>query len=95
MGAPVAATDPGFDGRQETLTYVLSGTDDDRDFDIDSGTGQIRVKAALDYEATGGRTLLGNGQSYGPVRRKCRNTCDYHGYERGRSPDNHGGKHLR
>ena len=56
VGAPVAATDPGFDGRQETLTYVLSGADDDRDFDIDSGTGQIRVKAALDYEATGGST---------------------------------------
>ena len=55
VGAPVTATDPGFDGRQETLTYVLLGADG-RDFDIDSGTGQIRVKAALDYEATGGRT---------------------------------------
>ncbi len=55
VGASVTATDPGFDGRQETLTYVLSGADD-RNFDIDSGTGQIRVKAALDYEATDGGT---------------------------------------
>ena len=47
VGAPVTATDPGFDGRQETLTYVLSGGSD---FDIDSGTGQIRVKDALNYE---------------------------------------------
>ena len=49
VGAPVTATDPGFDGRQETLTYVLTGGSD---FDIDSGTGQIRVKAELDYEDT-------------------------------------------
>ena len=56
VGSPVTATDPGFDGRQETLTYALSGSADDRDFDIDSGTGQIRVKAALDYETTGGST---------------------------------------
>ena len=47
VGAPVTATDPGFDGRQETLTYVLSGGGD---FDIDSGTGQIRVRDELDYE---------------------------------------------
>ena len=49
VGAPVTATDPGFNGRQETLTYVLTGGSD---FDIDSGTGQIRVKAELDYEDT-------------------------------------------
>ena len=55
VGAPVTATDPGIDGRQETLTYVLSGAGG-RDFDIDSGTGQIRVKAALDYEDTVRRT---------------------------------------
>ena len=55
VGAPVTATDPGFDGRQETLTYALSGGGS-RDFDIDSGTGQIRVKAALNYEDTGRRT---------------------------------------
>ena len=54
VGEPVTATDPGFDGRQETLTYALTvgGTD----FDIDSGTGQIRVKAALDYEDTAQNT---------------------------------------
>ena len=53
VGAPVTATDPGFDGRQETLTYVLSGGSD---FDIDSGTGQIRVRDELDYEDTARRT---------------------------------------
>ena len=55
IGAPVAATDPGIDGRQETLTYALSGGDASN-FDIDSGTGQIRVKAALDYEDAGSLT---------------------------------------
>ena len=55
VGAPVAATDPGPDGRQETLTYALGGTDAGS-FDIDSGTGQIRVKDALDFDqATGGK----------------------------------------
>ena len=53
VGAPVTATDPGFDGRQETLTYVLSGGSD---FDIDSGTGQIRVRDELDYEDTSRQT---------------------------------------
>ena len=53
VGAPVTATDPGFDGRQETLTYVLSGGSD---FDIDSGTGQIRVRDELDYEDEARRT---------------------------------------
>ena len=55
VGAPVAATDPGIDGRQETLTYTLSGADS-RDFEIDSGTGQIRVKAELNYEDDGKET---------------------------------------
>ena len=49
VGAPVAATDPGPDGRQETLTYALSGGAASS-FDIDSGTGQIRVKDALDFD---------------------------------------------
>ena len=95
MGAPVTATDPGFDGRQETLTYVLSGADGSN-FDIDSGTGQIRVKAALNYEDTGRRTHSVTVTGYGPVRRSLTAEIegDYHGYGRGRSPDDHGGKHL-
>ena len=50
VGDPVAATDQG-DGRPDVLTYTLSGTDAGS-FDIDSGTGQIRVKAGNipDYE---------------------------------------------
>ena len=50
MGARVTATDLGADGRQETLTYHLSGASSGS-FDIDSGTGQIRVKDALDFDA--------------------------------------------
>ena len=45
IGAPVAATDPEGD----TLTYTLGGTDV-ADFDIDSATGQIKTKSALDYD---------------------------------------------
>ena len=46
VGAPVTASDPD-DG--ETLTYSLSGTDSGS-FDINSSTGQIQAKAALDFE---------------------------------------------
>ena len=45
IGTAVAATD--VDGH--TLTYTLSGTDASA-FDIDSSTGQLKTKAALDYE---------------------------------------------
>ena len=50
IGDPVAATDPGESG-PDALTYSLGGTDT-ASFDIDSGTGQIRVKAGEipDYE---------------------------------------------
>ena len=50
IGKPVAATD---DDSGDTLTYSLEGTDAAK-FDIDSGTGQIRVKDDLNYE--GGTT---------------------------------------
>ncbi len=45
IGAAVAATDPNAD----TLTYTLGGTDA-ASFSIDSGTGQLRTSAALNYE---------------------------------------------
>ena len=45
VGVPVSATDA--DG--DDLTYTLSGTDAGS-FIIDSGTGQIKTSAALDYE---------------------------------------------
>ena len=44
IGDAVSATDPG-----DTLTYTLGGTDADA-FDIDSTSGQLKTKAALDYE---------------------------------------------
>ena len=45
VGAPVAATDPEAD----TLTYSSSGTDA-AIFDINTTTGQLQTKAALDFE---------------------------------------------
>ena len=46
IGEPVMATDP---DEGDTLTYALSG-DDAASFDIDTSTGQLMAKAALDYE---------------------------------------------
>ncbi len=46
IGSPVKAADP--DG--DTLTYTLGTTADDGHFAIDSATGQLRTKGALDYE---------------------------------------------
>ena len=45
IGTAIAATDPDND----TLTYTLSGTDA-ASFSIDSTSGQLRTRAALDYE---------------------------------------------
>ena len=50
IGAVVTATDPDTSNTNfNTLTYSLTGTDAS-DFTIDSSTGQIKVKSALDYE---------------------------------------------
>ena len=49
IGAPAAAKDLGQDGRQEILDYILQDNDF-RSFDIDVGTGQIRVKNLLNFE---------------------------------------------
>ena len=46
IGDPVTATDPEGD----TLTYSLGGTDADA-FDIDSTSGQLLTRDALDHEA--------------------------------------------
>ena len=46
IGAPLEAVDP---DRRDTLTYTLEGVDAGS-FDIDAATGQLRTKAALDYE---------------------------------------------
>ena len=48
IGDPVEATDRG-----DTLTYVLGNVTDGTDaasFDIDTGSGQLKTKAELDYE---------------------------------------------
>ena len=50
VGAAITATDA--DG--DALTYALTGSDA---FAINSGTGQITVKAALDYEITASHSL--------------------------------------
>ena len=51
VGAPVTATDIGADNRQQVLVYTISGNDADP-FEIEEGTGQIKVKAGaeLDFE---------------------------------------------
>ncbi len=48
IGAPVAATDPDT-GTGDRLTYALSGTDA-ASFGIVASSGQLRTRAALDYE---------------------------------------------
>ena len=69
VGDPVAATDQGDSG-PDTLTYSLSGLDA-ASFDIDSGTGQIRVKAGNipDFEAKQPPTPC-HRHSRGPVRHR-------------------------
>ena len=52
IGAPVAATDADNDA----LTYALIGTDA-ASFDIISATGQLKTKAALDYETKASYTV--------------------------------------
>ena len=49
IGAVVTATDPDGVAKFNTLAYSLTGTDAS-DFTIDSSTGQIKTKSALDYE---------------------------------------------
>ena len=53
IGSPVAATD----GDSDALTYVLSGTDASS-FNFDTGTGQIKTKAALDHETEDTCTVM-------------------------------------
>ncbi len=50
IGATVSATDPDGVAKFNTLSYSLSGTDA-ASFDLDTSTGQLKTKAALDYEA--------------------------------------------
>ena len=52
VGTPVAA----MDADDDTVTYVLGGTDA-ASFDIDASTGQLKTKAALDYEAKASYTV--------------------------------------
>ena len=53
IGHPVTATDADSD---DTLTYSLGGTDA-ASFDIDSTTGQLQTKMALDYETQDSYTV--------------------------------------
>ena len=63
IGSPVSATDPDND----TLVYSLGGTNAAA-FDIDTGSGQLKTKAALNYEMKSSYTVTvsvsdGNGGS--------------------------------
>ncbi len=53
IGAPLEAVDP---DRGDTLTYTLEG-EDAGSFDIDAAMGQLRTKAALNYETRPSYTL--------------------------------------
>ena len=53
IGTPVAATDADND----TLTYTLSGTDANA-FSLDTTTGQLRTRAALDHETKSVYTVI-------------------------------------
>ena len=53
IGSPVAATDADND----TLTYTLSGTDANA-FSLDTTTGQLRTRAALDHETQSVYTVI-------------------------------------
>ncbi len=59
IGDPVEATDPDTKADpQDTLTYALDATTGDHaHFDIDTGTGQLEVKGALDYETKSSYTV--------------------------------------
>ena len=46
IGDPVVATD----GDDDTPVYTLGTTGDNLSFDIDTGTGQLKTKAALNHE---------------------------------------------
>ncbi len=54
IGAPLEAVDP---DRGDTLTYTLEG-EDAESFDIDATMGQLRTKAALDYEAKSSYSVI-------------------------------------
>ncbi len=54
IGAPLEAVDP---DRGDTLAYTLEG-EDAESFDIDATTGQLRTKAALDYEAKSSYSVI-------------------------------------
>ena len=53
IGAPIAASDPDADA---TLTYTLGGADV-ASFDLDTSSGQLQTKAALDYETKDSYTV--------------------------------------
>ena len=52
IGGPVTATDP----EDDPLTYKLAGTAADT-FDFDTATGQLKTRAALDYETRNSYTI--------------------------------------
>ena len=72
IGTALSATDADND----TLTYTLSGTDAVA-FDIDSTTGQLKTKAALDYETKNSYSLtitVSDGSLTDTIDVTCHNT---------------------
>ena len=83
IGAPVAATD----GDNDTLTYSLDFTSRDI-FDIVPTTGQLRTKAALNYEV-GGASYNVTVTADGPVRRGRHHRRHHHRHQRRGTGDGH------
>ena len=77
IGTPITATD----ANNDTLTYTLGGTDASS-FSIDPNTGQLRTRAALDYETKNSYSVTltvsdGNGGSATiPVRITVRDVAE-------------------
>ena len=102
VGAPVAATDIGQDGRPETLTYSLSGTDASS-FDIDRATGQIKVgaSATLDFEVDANASFTVDVTAADPSHTtqssiERHHHREYHGHQRGRAAnDNRRRRHCK
>ena len=54
IGAPVEATDP---DKSDSLTYELTGSDDDASFEIGNYSGQLQTKTGVDYGAESSYTV--------------------------------------
>ena len=84
IGAPVAASDDDDD----PLTYSLDDSRDADSFSIDASSGQLRTKAALDYE-TGPNSYIVDVRAADPSGAGRYHQSHHHGQKRRGSGDGH------